>query len=102
MSEGTAWDIAMMKYLLVVAVVVGVLWLLAVQRRRQRMRDDRPGPVPRPGAVPPGDGARASQPAAMVACAHCGVHLPRADALEHEALPYCSAEHRAAGPARTR
>jgi uncharacterized protein len=102
MSEGTAWDIAMMKYLLVVAVVVGVLWLLAVQRRRQRMRDDRPGPAPRPGAVPPGDGAPASPPAAMVACAHCGVHLPRPDALERDALSYCSAEHRAAGPGRTR
>ena len=101
MSDGTAWDIAMMKYLLVVAVVVGVLWLLAVQRRRQRTRDDRPGPVPRPGAVPTDDGARASPPAAMVACAHCGVHLPRPDALERDALPYCSAEHRAAGPART-
>lgn len=91
----------MMKYLLVVAVVVGVLWLLAVQRRRERARDDRPGPVPRHGAAPPGAGARAAPPSPMVACAHCGVHLPRPDALERDELPYCSAEHRAAGPVRT-
>jgi uncharacterized protein len=101
MSDGTAWDLAMMKYLLVVAVVVGVLWLLAVQRRRERARDDSPGPEPRPGTVPPGKEARAAPTAPMVACAHCGVHLPRPDALERDALPYCSAEHRAAGPART-
>jgi hypothetical protein len=30
------------------------------------------------------------------------VHLPRPDALERDALSYCSAEHRAAGPGRTR
>lgn len=38
-------------------------------------------------------------PQAMVGCAHCGLHLPR-----HEALPagerfYCCEEHRRRGPA---
>jgi len=39
----------------------------------------------------------------MVACAHCGLHLPRSDALVlgNASRPayYCSAEHRAQGPA---
>jgi len=34
----------------------------------------------------------------MVACAHCGLHLPRAEALEHAHRHYCCAEHRSAGP----
>lgn len=96
----------MLKYLLVVAVVVGVLWLLAVQRRRERGRDDRraqdrgAGATPAPG---PGRAERGTKtPPEMVRCAHCGVHLPRPDALAAEALHYCSAEHRDAGPARPR
>jgi uncharacterized protein len=92
----------MMKYLLVVAVVVGVLWLLTVQRRRQRGREQRPGGgASATGPAPSAKRAQAPPAAEMVACAHCGVHLPRPDALERDALPYCSAEHRAAGPARS-
>lgn len=96
----------MLKYLLVVAVVVAVLWLLAVQRRRERGRDDRRAqdrgadatPAPGPGRAERG----AKTPPEMVRCAHCGVHLPRPDALAAGALHYCSAEHREAGPARPR
>ncbi len=42
---------------------------------------------------------RAPGPQAMVACAHCGLHLPGPDALEGEGgRHYCSAEHRRLGP----
>lgn len=97
----------MIKYLLVVAVVAGVLWLLAVQRRRQRTREDRmhgdrKGNTHGAGPAPENARAQPREAATMVACAHCGVHLPRPDALERDALPYCSAEHRVAGPARNR
>ena len=51
----------------------------------------------------PGDGRRRFDLAGaeieqMVACAHCGLHLPRAEALEHAHRHYCCAEHRSAGP----
>lgn len=78
----------MMKYLLVAAVVLLVLWLARTKRR-----------------VDPGPGRRASgpdkpAPEAMVRCAHCGVHLPRRDALVGAASGlYCSEAHRLAGPA---
>lgn len=96
----------MLKYLLVVAVVVLVLWLLAVQRRRERSREDRheqdrgadATPAPGPGRAERG----AKTPPEMVRCAHCGVHLPQAEALSAGALHYCSAEHLEAGPARPR
>jgi uncharacterized protein len=37
-------------------------------------------------------------PQAMVSCAHCGLHLPRQDALPAGERYYCSDEHRQRGP----
>ena len=59
---------------------------------RQRLR----GP-----ARPPTSTAGHSKPSpqAMVQCAHCGVHLPAADALpDPSGQHYCSEAHRIAGP----
>jgi uncharacterized protein len=75
-----------MKYLLVLVVVVVVLWLVRSTRRSD-------------GKAPARAARRNGQAEEMVRCAHCGVHLPR-----HEALPgpqglYCSDAHRLAGPA---
>jgi uncharacterized protein len=76
----------MMKYLLVVAVVLLVLGL-ARARRRVNSKSARPA-------------AATDQPEAMVRCAHCGVHLPRREALAGAAPGlYCSEAHRLAGPA---
>ena len=38
-------------------------------------------------------------PLKMVRCAHCGVHLPRGDAVPGGAHMYCSTAHRDRGPA---
>jgi uncharacterized protein len=35
-----------------------------------------------------------AKPLAMVACAHCGTHLPSSEALQAGGVFYCSAEHR--------
>jgi len=70
-----------MKYLLLVAVVLVVWWLL-------RARPARPKP---PDAPPPAD------PQAMVRCRHCGLHLPRDEAVAGDDGPYCSDAHRLAG-----
>lgn len=34
----------------------------------------------------------------MVRCAHCGIHIPENEALYADGQPYCSEEHRQAGP----
>jgi uncharacterized protein len=34
----------------------------------------------------------------MVPCAHCGVHIPRSEALIKDDIPFCSEDHRRAGP----
>jgi uncharacterized protein len=69
--------------LLVLALAFG--WLML------RSRSKRAPPVERqeaPKAV-----------AQMLACAHCGLHLPRNEAhLDAGGRAYCSTEHRDAGP----
>jgi len=72
------------KYLLVVLVVMVVVWIMA-----------RPRSAPRPpGARSAGSTAAQS----MVQCQHCGVHLPRAEALFDQRGVFCSEAHRLAGP----
>ena len=73
-----------MKYLLVLVVVaVGYAWW-----RGQRT-----------GAPPPQGKRPLPPPQDMVACAHCGVHLPQGEALtDAGGRAYCSEAHRLAGP----
>jgi uncharacterized protein len=76
-----------MKYVLL-ALVVGIGLFMLFGRNRGRGDAAAPAP-PKP---PPG-------PQAMLACTHCGVHLPQSDALMDVAgRPYCSDAHRIAGP----
>ena len=44
---------------------------------------------------PPAAGER--PPEHMVACRHCGVNLPRSEALEEDGRFYCGEEHRRLG-----
>jgi len=75
-----------MKYLLIFAVVFIAVWLWR-KNRREEMRS-RP-PPPQPPAV--------GAPQAMVRCAHCGLHLPAADAIAGPGgAVYCSVAHRQA------
>lgn len=77
-----------MKYL-VILLVVGVLVWWAVHQRQVK------GP-------PPGRPRRGeSKPALMVRCDHCGVHLPREEALPGPSEGfYCNEAHRRLGPTR--
>jgi len=83
-----------MKFLvLLLVLLVAVAWL-AIGRRRDRI-DDTP-PAPKPPAPP------LAEPATMLACAHCGVHLPGSEALRDAGgRAYCSDAHRLAGPRRS-
>lgn len=80
-----------MKYLMVVAVVGIVLWLLL---GRQRRGGGGASGGPSTGAAP-----RQAEPVAMLECSHCKLHLPRAEArFDAAGRPYCCDAHRAAGP----
>ncbi|MBT9490224.1 MAG: hypothetical protein IV093_22190 [Rubrivivax sp.] len=77
-----------MKYLLVLVVVVAGLWLLLRKRHPPAAR-----PATRPDKKAP------PSLAAMVACAHCDLRLPQAEALpDANGRLYCSEAHRLAGP----
>ena len=77
-----------MKYLVLFAVLAVVY---AVWRAQRRASAPRQGNTQRPSIAPPQD---------MVRCAHCGVHLPRGDAVPGGAhMNYCSTAHRDRGPA---
>jgi uncharacterized protein len=79
-----------MKYLLVLLVVVIGLFALLGRGRRT---------VAPPDAEPPARKPKAPPPAAMLACARCGVHLPQDEALrDPEGRVYCGEPHRLAGP----
>jgi len=76
-----------MKYVLVLLVIAIGLLLLA-----KRLRGADP---PRSGRGSPKPG---QVPQAMVECAHCGLHLPSADALLEGRHVFCSEGHRRLGP----
>lgn len=69
-----------MKYLVLLAIVMAVIWFLRHNRGGGERRDD----APEPGA-----------PQDMVRCPVCSVHLPRSDALPGpDGQLYCCAAHR--------
>lgn len=78
------------RLLVLVAIVVALAWLL----RRALARVERGRG--KEGANPSAAGADA--PGDLVRCAHCGVHLPRAEARESAGALYCSDDHAARGP----
>ena len=81
-----------MKFLLVLLVVGVGLWMLNARLRG-------PGSGGRGDAADPPKKPAAAKPVEMVACAHCGVHLPATDAQADGARLYCSDAHRRLGPA---
>ncbi len=44
--------------------------------------------------TPPRAGSAPSEDQQMVQCAHCGTHVPAADAIHHKDETFCSIEHR--------
>ena len=72
-----------MRYLLLLLLVGYVLWRWREAQARRR-------------AAPPPKQAEQTQTIEMVACAHCGVHLPVLQALTVRSDYFCSAAHQKA------
>jgi uncharacterized protein len=66
--------------LLLLVVAAAVIYFLVSGHARKRSK---------PSAPPPSE--------SMVPCAHCGVNVPRSEALEGAGRFFCSEEHRRAG-----
>lgn len=78
-----------MKLLIVLVALVVLIWLLLGSARRRTKGARRQAT----NAPPPTTAVEG-----MVACVHCGVHLPSSQALTVRGQAYCSAAHRDAGP----
>ncbi|CAN5331146.1 hypothetical protein BH11PSE9_BH11PSE9_13640 [soil metagenome] len=75
-----------MKLLIFVAAVFALLWLL------KRSLGGRSAPPPSRSAKPDATG----KPQQIIACAQCGMHLPRDEALPGRGGVFCGDAHRAA------
>jgi len=69
----------MSKFLLLILAIIVIYFVVKGLARKRR---ERAGPPP-------------SEP--MVPCAHCGVNLPRSEAIEATGRFFCSEEHRRLG-----
>lgn len=79
-----------MKIVVVLGALLLLVWLVlgSVRRAKGGRREGAATTAERPAP-------RAED---MVACAHCGVHLPASLALVARGQAYCSEVHREAGP----
>lgn len=76
----------MRNLLILILVLAGIWWL---RRVLGRSRSD---------ARPKGDAAgEGAAPERMVACAHCGVHVPESESVRGGGEFYCCEEHRRLG-----
>ncbi len=78
-----------MKYLLLVALAVVLVWWWRALSRKTHTGEG--GQTQTPVRAAPQD---------IVACRHCGLHLPRAEAVSSAAEVYCSEAHRRAAEER--
>lgn len=85
-----------MKYLLLLLVVMGLVFLSGVRKGRGA-GGRSPGREPEPGSAGRPAGAQAAM---MVSCAECGTHLPESEAFPGRGGHFCSIEHRQRHEAR--
>lgn len=76
----------------VLLIVVGVVIARILSRQNAARQHMATRQAPRRGAPP------SIAPEAMVRCAHCGIHLPRSEALLVQGKTWCSEEHARLGP----
>lgn len=79
-----------MKFFLLLGLFLLVVWLVRGAHRSLPPRADASQSTFDP-AVP-----RDREQEEMVACLHCGVHLPRSEAIEAPAGWFCAQAHRVA------
>lgn len=72
------------------AIVIVVVLLVARILARQHAKSTE---APQAGSLPRQSATPVDQAESMVRCAHCGIHMPRSDALLIDGQTWCSSEH---------
>ncbi|CAB3837417.1 MULTISPECIES: PP0621 family protein [Achromobacter] len=81
------------KLLFWIVLIILVLFVARVAGRMAAQRQAGPKKKAQADAAPPALET-------MVRCAHCGIHLPRSEALLQNGQTWCSADHARLGPAK--
>lgn len=76
------------KFIFWVVVILGGLFAARLLARQAAKQDQ-----PRVPPAAPAKNKAAATPEAMVRCAHCGIHMPRSEALLVNGQTWCSKEH---------
>ncbi|WP_158215249.1 PP0621 family protein [Candidimonas nitroreducens] len=75
------------KVLIWVLLILGGMLLARIMSQNNARQQSRPRQAP-PRPMPP-----VQAPETMVRCAHCGIHLPRSEAVLVQGKTWCSTEH---------
>ena len=82
-----------MKYLLLIAIVVAVLFIAKLGRGQSRKGDEKPTARRSPAGSESGaDGQAEKEP--LLACAQCGLLLPMGESLPGRGGVFCDEAHR--------
>jgi uncharacterized protein len=80
----------MSKWLFWGAIALAAFWIWKIHEGKKKRQAEQSKPqAPGPGK---------SSAALILACAHCGLHLPKDDAIETNGQWFCSKQHAQAGP----
>lgn len=82
----------MAKFLIWIVVILAVLMVARVLSFAKAKRQPPLNPQPQNTRF------QKNAPEPMVRCAHCGIHLPRSQALMSNHHTWCSLEHAKRGP----
>lgn len=78
-----------MKWLLsILVVVLGFMWWKQQRKRDALEKSEAPPPKPVPRASP-----KSGASVEMLACAHCGLHMPAHEMVQREGKVYCGEAH---------
>lgn len=83
-----------MRNILIFILLLIVIWW--VRRALQRP----PRGTGSPGSLGAGRGSTSDNPEHMLACAHCGVHVPESEGVHDGNAFFCSEDHRRLGAPR--
>lgn len=83
------------KLLFWIVLIIAVLFVARIAARMAAARQAGEQPKGRSQPAPANHA-----PESMVRCAHCGIHLPRSEAVLLNGHTWCSTEHSKLGPAR--
>ncbi len=72
-----------MKFLFLLAGAIFLVWLFRPKKASNKLQDDKQSSTP-------------NSTVEMVSCAHCGLHIPKADSVSGKQGSYCNAEHQRA------